>query len=317
MGLRVISPGVFTTVQDHGRVGYREWGVPAGGAFDREASDLANALLGNDPDCSTLELTMWGGVYEACETLAIAWAGAPMSVTIAGRERGERRFSSPQSRTIFEGETLSIGGTPSGARMYLAVAGGWGTPLVLGSRSSDRPLTAGTLIPASRSSTPGRSPAEATWRVPTEAPLRVIEGPDASRVDGPPDWLDAEFLVGKSSDRMGLRLEGPAPSLSPIDDRPSMPVVPGAIQVAGGGLLVLGVDGGTIGGYPHVANVIAADLGRLGQLRPSDRVRFWRVSLEEARRIDRIERQRCVDRLRRIAALAADRGPFARATGEI
>ncbi|MHC5544245.1 hypothetical protein ACYOEI_38955, partial [Singulisphaera rosea] len=75
-------------------------------------------------------------------------------------------------------------------------------------------------------------------------------------------------------------------------------------------------DGGTIGGYPHVANVIAADLGRLGQIRPTDRVRFWRITLEEARRINQIERQRCERRRRMIAALAADRGPFVGTVGE-
>src|SRR5947199_6696034 len=90
MGLVVINPGVSATVQDQGRAGYREWGIPIGGAFDRGSAALANALLGNAPGCAVLELTLFGGIYEARIPLALALAGAPMAAAIEGAGEGNR-----------------------------------------------------------------------------------------------------------------------------------------------------------------------------------------------------------------------------------
>src|SRR5271167_477824 len=97
MGLLVINPGVSATVQDLGRTGYREWGVPIGGAFDRGSAALANALLGNSPDCAVLELTLFGGVYEARKPLALALAGAPMAASIVVAGSPPRPLAVPQS----------------------------------------------------------------------------------------------------------------------------------------------------------------------------------------------------------------------------
>src|SRR6185312_1901394 len=99
-------------------------------------------------------------------------------------------------------------------------------------------------------------------------------------------WKDRQFRVGSRSDRMGLRLDGDPIAIASSPGRLSAPVAPGAVQLAGGQLILLGVAGGTMGGYPHIAHVISADIDRLGQLRPGDVIRFRVVTLDEARRAD-------------------------------
>src|SRR4051794_8657928 len=124
MGLIVVDSGFWTTVQDAGRVGYREWGVPVGGAFDRRSADLANALAGNGPDSAVLELTLRGGTFESLGSLGIALAGAAMEASIVGTDRRPRSLTIPGSTTIHAGERLVLGRTLDRARTYLAVRGG-------------------------------------------------------------------------------------------------------------------------------------------------------------------------------------------------
>ncbi|HMF35180.1 MAG TPA: allophanate hydrolase, partial [Isosphaeraceae bacterium] len=135
----VIDSGFWTTVQDYGRVGYREWGVPTGGAFDRSAADLANALVGNGPECAVLELTLRGGMLEALGSVGIALAGAPIEASVVATDGSPRRVRVPSSCSLHAGERLVLGRTLEGARTYLAVRGGFQTPLRLGSRSSEQP----------------------------------------------------------------------------------------------------------------------------------------------------------------------------------
>jgi biotin-dependent carboxylase-like uncharacterized protein len=303
-GLLVINPGLCTTVQDTGRPGYREWGVAPGGAFDRRSLGLANALLGNRPDAAALELTLFGGVYEAAANLAIALAGAPMDASIEPRGGITRRLQIPQSASIAQGDRLIFGSTPLGARTYLAVKGGWQTDVMLGSRSSERRLTSGGLVPALPGSTLVRRPAHGHLQNPCAGPLRLINGPDTARVQLASDLLERNtFCVGQLSDRTGLRLEGPPVPIQGDPERISAPVAPGAIQVTGESLLLLGIACGTMGGYPHVAHVISADLDRVGQLRPGDLIRFKRVSLEDARALDRADREKWESWLAAVAAL--------------
>ncbi len=306
MGLLVVHPGLHATVQDRGRTGYREWGVPVAGAFDRDASALANALLGNPADLAVLELTLVGGTFQAQIPLAIALAGAPMRAAIVRRDGRERPLAIPQSAPLGAGDRLVLGPSAVGARTYLAVRGGWQTPLVLGSRSSEDRLRAGDVLPADPGTTPFRRPARIPPAGPGHEPIRVVDGPDA-----PPDfdweaWEAGTFPVGRQSDRMGLRLEGGVPLVPPAPDRISTPVAPGAIQVAGGRALILGVACGTMGGYPHVAHVISADLDRIGQARPGDVLQFRRIDLAEARRIDRRERLERAGYFPCVTALASD-----------
>ena len=131
MGLVVINAGLCGTVQDLGRTGYRAWGVAVGGAFDRGSAALANALLGNPPDGAVLELTLIGGTFEARTPLGLALAGAPMTATIFSRGGRRHPLAIPQSFPLHRAERLVLGGTARGVRTYLAVLGGWRTPLVL------------------------------------------------------------------------------------------------------------------------------------------------------------------------------------------
>ncbi|MFM8273493.1 MAG: biotin-dependent carboxyltransferase family protein, partial [Gemmata sp.] len=180
------------------------------------------------------------------------------------------------------GDVLQVGGTPTGARGYLCVAGGFDAPEVLGSRSALEPARAGDTIACAPSRTEPRGLGFCVGSPRRPAPaLRVLPGPQR-------DWftddlfVTQEYVVTPASNRMGLRLTG-----APLARRPgelvSEAVAPGAVQVANDGLpIVLGADGQTIGGYPKVAHVIRADLDRLAQLRPGDRVRFVPVTHDEA-----------------------------------
>jgi 5-oxoprolinase (ATP-hydrolysing) subunit C len=302
-GLIVIDPGLSTTVQDAGRPGYREWGVPAGGAFDRGAAGLANALVGNADDDAVLELTLIGGVYRADGPLAMAMAGAPTEARVVAPDGSERDLDIPLSFSLRAGERLVLGRAIEGARTYLAVRGGWRTRPRLGSRSSEERLRAGEALPAEPGSIATRRPAGPSWTSPTAEPFRILDGPEA---DPSISWGDHRFRVGSRSDRMGLRLEGDPIAIDAPADRLSAPVAPGAVQVAGGQLIVLGITGGTMGGYPHVAQVISADLDRLGQLRPGDAIRFRPISLAEARDADRAMRLARRAMFSRIATAAQD-----------
>jgi len=308
MGILVIDPGLSTTVQDAGRPGYREWGVPLGGAFDRGSADMANALLGNSPDCAVLELTLSGGMYQAGGPLALALTGAPMEAKVIGLDSTEHALQLPLSFSLLDGERLVLGRAHIGARTYLAVKGGWRTRLHLGSRSSEQCVRAGEILPADAGTIPTRHPCEPAWRSPTDEPFRVIDGPDGRSRSEFDDAFGAgrRFHVGSRSDRMGLRLEGDPVPVAFAPERLSTPVSPGAIQVAGGQLIVLGVACGTMGGYPHVAHVISADLDRLGQLKPGDSVAFRRVTLQEARSLDQAARQARRALIHRLATLAED-----------
>jgi biotin-dependent carboxylase-like uncharacterized protein len=308
MGLLVVNPGTSATVQDQGRFGYREWGVPVGGAFDGASADLANALLSNPVGCAVLELALFGGTFEARAPLALALAGAPMDARVIARDGLAHPLSLPSSFSLEAGERLVLGRANEGARAYLAVRGGWQTQLVLGSRSREDRLRPGMLLPAQTGSTPARHPADARWVTPTAEPFRVVAGPDGRFGFDHRVWERRSWRVGSRSDRMGIRLEGDGVRVESLPGRVSAPVAPGAVQVAGGQLIVLGVACGTMGGYPHVAHVITADLDRLGQVRPGDELRFRRVTVAEAREADRLARRARADLLRRVATAAGDAG---------
>ena len=301
-GLRVVEPGLWTTVQDLGRPGRREFGVPVGGVFDRDSAALANALAGNLDTCAVLELTLRGGVYLAEVTLGVALAGGSIEASVVASAGARRVLRPPCSTTLAAGDRLELGPLRTGARSYLAVCGGWLTRPVLASRSAERTLQPGETIPAEPSRLPGRRPAT-LWNEGSEranAPIRVLDGPDAASAGR--GWIEREFRVDATSGRMGVRLEPDLPVVvDASDDRVSMPVAPGAVQVAGGRLIVLGPACGTMGGYPHVAHVVSADLGRVGQLRPGQAVRFALVTLDEARRLDHESRAR----LRRVGLVTA------------
>jgi antagonist of KipI len=277
--LTVVAPGLSTLVVDHGRPRTRSLGVPVGGAADRFWLALGNALVGNPPDTAALEVCLSGPVLVADAPVACVLAGAPFAA------RTERRhLAAGVTFTLDPGEYLHIGGTPRGARAYLCVRGGIDAPVVLGSRSSLAPLKAGDRLPCQPGTITPRSirPAPGEDTVPDgRVTLHALPGAQAGLFETRA-WLDATFTVTRDSNRTGLRLSGPALAV-PAGEMLSEPVCPGTVQVTRDGqCIILGVDGGTIGGYPKIAQVIGADLDRLGQLRPGDAVAFAFVTLEEA-----------------------------------
>jgi biotin-dependent carboxylase-like uncharacterized protein len=306
MGLIVIDSGFWTTVQDAGRAGYREWGVPPGGAFDRGSADLANGLVGNGPECATLELTMRGGAFEALGNVGLALAGAPMEASIEGANNPARQLQVPLSFTLAAGERLVLGRTFEGARSYLAVSGGFQARVRMGSRSTEEPLKRGDYLATSENTIASRRPSEPVWSGPAARPIRIVVGPDVRLLADDDFWTNECFRVSSHSNRMGLRLEGHPPDLAAEADRLSSPVAPGAIQVAGRQLIILGVASGTMGGYPNIANVITADRDRIGQLRPGDEIGFERISVQQARDLDRALRQSRRALLLQVTSLARD-----------
>lgn len=290
MSLRVIVAGPLSTVQDAGRFGHRALGVPTSGPFDRASAALANSLLRNPRGAPVVEMTGFGGIYEAQSPIAIALAGAPMRARVERVDGPSREIVPPGATSLRPGDRLAIGATPFGYRSYLAVVGGWRVPEVLGSRSHERPLSAGEDLPADPGEIPSRRTEFGRIERDDPDPIRFLDGPDAASIESD-SLVGPVFSVGRQSDRMGLRLEGVPLSVAADPARLSSPVAPGSIQMAGGLPIVLGPACGTMGGYPHVGQVITPDLDRLGQARPGDRVRFVRVELEEARRADRLYRE--------------------------
>jgi antagonist of KipI len=253
--------------------------VPLGGAADRAALALGNALVGNSPDAPALELTLAGPTLRAEHRTAGVVFGAPFIMALSGG----RPAAAGTTFVLEPGDGLKIGGTPAGARAYLCVAGGFDAPEVLGSRSGLGPLTAGDVL-ACREDGGGKPRRSLPFvALPRDAgTLRVLPGPQRDWFLHPERFLDSPYEVAAASNRMGVRLRGETLERRP-GELTSEAIAPGAVQVTNDGQpVVLGVDGQTIGGYPKIAHVIRADLDLLGQLRPGAIVRFREVSFDEA-----------------------------------
>lgn len=274
MSLRVVRLAAGSFLQDRGRPGWRRFGVPPGGAFDREAAELALALVGRSAG-PVLEILLMGGEFEGQETDRIALVGAE------GPARLDGAAIAPQSSfPVRAGQRLRIEPFVRGARAYLASARGWSGETVLGSYSN-QPVLAGPG--------PGRNPHAGGGTIRLDepsasmrgGPVRFLPGPQA-RASDLAALAGHEFRVGLQSNRLGVRLEGGA--FEAPEETPSEPSVRGAVQLTPSGeLIVHGPDGPTVGGYPKIAVVIDADFDRLAQLRPGDAVCFEPATIEEAR----------------------------------
>lgn len=292
--LLVDSPGLLTTVQDLGREGFGPLGVSPSGAADPLALQVGNLLLGNPRGAAALEMTLLGGRFSFPEGAVIAAAGSDF----AARANGEP-LAPYVAHTIPPGGSASFGPTRSGARSYLCVAGGIEVPRVLGSSSThllsglggfhDRALRKGDALSL------GESPQSNPRHTISSAAIEMLQARKTLRATiGPQfDWFAADtrqslftnaFHVTEESNRMGLRLNGPALPLLNQSELISEGVSLGAIQVTPSGQpIILFVEQQTAGGYPKIANIIAADLPSVGQLRPRDEIRFELVTVEAAR----------------------------------
>ena len=290
--LHVVKPGLLTTVQDLGRFGCQESGVPVGGPMDAFSHRLANQLVGNDVAAATLEITLIGPelLVEADTTVAIS--GAHFEVAC-----DDRSIPMGVSFAVQAGQRLKFGRLLEGARAYLAVAGGVQTPSVLGSRATHlvsrmggldgRALASGDRVPIQTvtPARPHRKAAGLTLPSKGRALLRVMPGPQDHWFE--PDALKTfsgvSFRISPRSNRMGYRLQGPPLPRIRDGELISEPVGIGAIQVpAAGEPILLMADRQTAGGYPKIGHVIAADLPLAGQLAPGDFIEFVLCTRQEA-----------------------------------
>ena len=301
MSFLVLHPGTYSLLVDAGRPRSRCLGIPLGGAADRAALAIGNALAGNSNNAVALEMTFSGPTLVAERDVSACVFGASFRIQL-----DEEIIAAGSLFQVRAGQTLKIGGASRGVRAYLCVRGGFESKSILESGSAFAPITEHDRLvcPASKGS--GRTLSYAnvealfdeserdgvitdkSGRTPT---LRVIDGPQT-------DWFsDREFYqqtfaVSPASNRMGVRLLG-EPLIRQPREMISEAVTPGATQITNEGLpIVLGVDGQTIGGYPKIAQVIGADLDRIAQLRPGQQIHFERISIDEAEALSQKHRSK-------------------------
>lgn len=291
MTITVIKSGLQSTIQSRPRVGLRHHGIPAGGAADPLSLALANQLLGNTWDAPAIEATLLGPTLRFDCECSFSVTGAVAVATLNGEE-----IQAHESRIASAGDELAVGAAEIGARMYIAVTGGFAAEDVLGSKSTNlqagfgglqgRALIAGDVlrfepfaVESARTPDEYRLPMSSTWA------LRACIASETSSLDD--DSLDYLFstnwTVDRRADRMGVRLEGPRLDVSSDGRMPSAGVIPGTIQCPeDGSPYILSVDAGTVGGYPRIAQVGRVDRHVLGQLRPGDHLRLLQREPDEA-----------------------------------
>jgi biotin-dependent carboxylase-like uncharacterized protein len=252
--LRVIAPGALTSVQGGPRYGLASSGVPAAGAMDLASLAAANRAAGNPPLAAGLEITLAGPELEALQDVRIA-----LGTDVRLLKRGERFHTGPVRR---------------GVRAYLAVEGGLSEPLA---GEATRALGRGDVLHrSSRQPAAGFGPSRLPirWGEPL-IEVRAHRGPQWHFFASPEDFFDREYRVSSSSDRRGMRLQGPALALARRSDIPPEGTALGAVQVPGDGMpIVLGPDRPVTGGYAKIATVVPADFALLAQARPGTAVHF-------------------------------------------
>lgn len=291
--IEVLNGGPLSLVQDLGRDGWRHLGVGRGGALDPDCAALANALVGNRANAAVLEFTLHGPTLQLPQPLRVAVLGATCEARFEGR-------ALPLARPVeLPAGTLALGGMREGARAWLAIHGGIDVPTVLGSRATD--LRGGfggidgrALRRGDRLHIGSHAGSEATtlcaprwWIDPGAgetplAPIRYVASTAPALGAAAQDLGRREWRVHAASNRQGLRLEGAALE-SPTAGGISEPVAPGTLQLPPDGRpIVLLADAQTVGGYARLGHVIAADLPRLAQLRPHERLRLRACDAAEA-----------------------------------
>ena len=319
MALKVIQPGLLTTIQDLGRPGYFHLGIPIGGAMDRLAIRSANMLVGNEESAAGLEAVFMGPELEFTSDSLVAVTGADIPIMVDGEEQ-----PGWTAIAVKAGQALKFGFLKSGARAYIAISGGVDTPPALGSRSTyaigalggieGRAIAAGDILPVGKAtaSNAGASIPENLRRMPeSPAELRVLPGLYWHRVTEKAQvgFFDDEWKVAPEADRMGYRFRGGNP-LEFVDREPPFGAGSdpsnivdgcypyGSIQVPGGTEpIVLHRDAVSGGGYFMIGTVISADMDLIGQLQPHMPVKFVEVSMDQALKA-RSERSALLARIR-------------------
>ncbi len=287
--LVIASIGPASSVQDGGRHGAQRYGLTVSGAMDRLSLAAANTLVGNEPFAAAVEVGPFGASFTARDgAVRVAISGAPRNADVAGSP-----VAMDTSVTLKDGETLTLGFARGGAFTYLAIESGIKGEPVFGSLAVNaraglgspypRPLQAGDEFTVDAAS--GAPELRIELPKPSSGPIRVLLGPQDDEFDDANKalFLDSEWKISATSDRMGYRLEGPAIKHLHGHNIVSDGTVNGSIQVPGNGApIALMMDRGTSGGYPKIATVITADVGRLAQTSAGTAFRFKAVSMAEA-----------------------------------
>jgi len=317
MAIKVISPGLSTTVQDLGRPGYYHLGIPISGGMDRFALRAANMLVGNDEGAAVLEAVFLGPELEFTSAATVAVTGGELPPLLNGDPR-----ATWEAFAVKAGDQLSFGYLKSGARVYIAVAGGIDVPLKLGSRSTytlgalggleGRALKAGDALPVGKGGKGGGSiPANLRRGPGNPAELRMLPGLYWHRITAAAgrQFFADTWKVAPEADRIGYRFRGGqeldfVPRTPPFGagSDPSNIVDAcypyGSVQVPGGTEpIVLHRDAVSGGGYMMLGTVISADMDLIGQLQPHSPARFVEVTMDQALAA-RHERQAALARLR-------------------
>ena len=296
--LEIVSPGAFASLQDGGRHGFRRIGVPWAGVLDRRLMRIANALAGRDEDAPVIEC-FDGGLHVVAHDGAVKLAVAGDAVVEVDGPDGRRQLAPWRSVTIADGEALRVRKMGSGRIAMVAVVG-LDLPAVMGSASTyvraglggvdGRALAAGTRLALSDADAWGSDHVLTQPPAADERPIRLVPGPQADHFTTAAleALVGGDYRVTTEADRMGIRLEGARLEHTAAAEIVSDATVPGSIQVPGAGQpIVLLADAQTAGGYPKIATVITADLGRLAALRPGQTLRFATVTAAEGAQIAR------------------------------
>lgn len=310
------SPGMLTTVQDGGRWGHQGEGMPVAGAVDLQSMRIANILAGNEEDDACLEVSLLGP--------RLTVAGGEGVAAVGGADLGFQVNGADAplwtALIVKEGDVLSFSGPRSGCRAYLAFSGGIDAPLVMESRATytrakvggiegralkkgDR-LECGALPLLWRRCEGLVCPEELRSVYDFDAPLRTIAGPqeDLFTEEGLKTFYSSEYAISNSADRMGYRMDGPLVEHAGEADIISDAIPLGAVQVPGHGQpIVMLADRQTTGGYTKIGVVCTADVAALAQRLPGQKVRFEKITLQEAVALVREERRKR-DELKRVRA---------------
>ncbi len=291
--ISVLTPGAYTTVQDKGRYGYQQMGIPVSGVLDAFAFRAANMLVGNPDYSAVLEITIMGPRLEILVESDVAVTGAEMGMTL-----NEQPVEGWKSIRVKPGDILNIQQVKSGCRGYLAVNGGINVPVVMGSRATyvggklggyrGRPLKEGDVIQSGDVkllNTPLKFPTDLIPKHLSEIIIRAIPGPqDDFFQEGLDTLFQSDYMVSTKADRMGYRLQGPNIKLAEGMPKSiiSEPTMPGGVQIPADEQPIILLVEQTVGGYTKIVTVISTDLPKVAQATPGDTIRFEKVTLETA-----------------------------------
>ncbi|MCF8080361.1 MAG: biotin-dependent carboxyltransferase family protein [Desulfobacterales bacterium] len=298
----VIEPGPFSTIQDRGRWGYQQMGLPVSGALDSLAFRMANLLVGNPATAAVIEFTIVGPQLAVMQEVDVAVTGADMQMKL-----NYKPVENWTTIRVKPGDLLTFQSVKTGCRAYLAVTGGIDVPEVMGSRSTftggrlggfhGRPLKKGDIVKTGSWELlprPRRLPESYIPSYSDQVLLHAIPGPqDDFFREGLETLFGSEYTVSEKADRMGYRLEGP-----PVVQKEgapqsiiSEPTMPGGIQVPADHQPIVLLVEQTVGGYTKIATVISTDIPRIAQATPGDTFRFERCTVEEAHRLYREQKE--------------------------